>query len=282
MTSPAAVARIVRRMLPPRPRVGFVTAVDLGAQLVTVAFEDGSSTSSLSWASSAYASPAVGDRVLAVPTTTGWVVLSKVTPRPVLVTSQQAVVSMTKNWMGSIEDGSSTWFWSETIAAGYAPGMQQGVAVVAHGGDDKGGEPGTREVQASALYWGSLASLVPSGATIQQVTVRVRRNSQDLWGDPALVQPVMYGHAYTTTPSGAPSWVAGYGPIRFPALGRGEEATLTLPAAWVTAWLAGTITGIGFYATTPGDHMAGWEVLPAGTFNRDTGVLTITYTGGTT
>ncbi|GMA26208.1 hypothetical protein GCM10025864_39670 [Luteimicrobium album] len=79
-------------MLPALPRVGFVLAVT--ATLATVAFEDGSSADSLSWVSSGY-TPAVGDRVLVLPSDTGWVVASKVTPRPAFTVSTDVTVTPT-------------------------------------------------------------------------------------------------------------------------------------------------------------------------------------------
>jgi hypothetical protein len=136
-------------------------------------------------------------------------------------------------------------------------------------------------LRASVLTWGSPAELVPSGATISQaqVVLRVRATQQDL------VAPVLYGHTYTAQPSGSPSFAAGYGPLRFPRVGVGEQTVLTVPAAWVTAWLAGTITGFGLYSTDVVDgayFQDRFDVVDGALVWRTTGNadLLITYSGG--
>ncbi|MFC8732187.1 hypothetical protein ACFT5B_06995 [Luteimicrobium sp. NPDC057192] len=311
MTSPAAVLRLAKRAQPPRPRLGFVTAVDTGAQLVTVAFEDGSTTSSLSWASSAYPAPAVGDRVSVVPHSTGWVVMSKVTPRPQLIADQQVVVPMAHNWQGFYHESNPAagWNWydyanitdkHEAAAAwqGRVPPQQGGAGYVQT----------TWDVRASILTWGALASLVPSGATISQVRLTLRAS----WVQQDAARPVLYGHAYTpaspprdvvydtnnnvVTPGAPPSFVAGFGPLRFPSMVAGDAQTITIPSSWVTALLAGTITGLGLYSATNADgvlfanasHLANVVEIDGGysgdtVWDSDDNLqITITYSGGTT
>jgi hypothetical protein len=287
VTSPATVARLVKRLAAPQPRIGFVTAVDLGQQLVTVAFEDGSTTSSLSWASSSYTSPTVGDRVLVIPTSTGWVVSSKVTPRPVLIPDQQVTARPTKNWQGNVGDWAGAyWSWYDYLTLS-DPNFDawQGKVPPQQGGD--GYVQTDWDTTASALSWGSLAALVPSGATISQVTLTLRAD----WVQQDLVAPVLYGHALTSTPADgtAPAPVAGYGPLRFPRMALGDVQTITLPATWVTAWLAGTITGLMLYSTTQADGARfgdAWHVsadrMSVIWDTRINATLGITYSGGTT
>ncbi len=284
MTSPQAVARMIDQRLPKLARLGFVTAVDVTNQLVTVAFEDGSTTSSLSWVSSAY-TPTVGDRVKVSNTSTGWVVDGKVTPRPQLIVDQQIRVPVRNNWQGQISDQpGSSWWWGDDAAAPYLlTSGWQGQVPPQQGGD---GYVQTEWLtRSSVLGWGPLASLVPSGATISQLTVTLRAE----WLQRDLVAPVLYGHAYTATPSGPPSFVSGFGPLRFPRMALGETQTITLPASWVTAWLAGTLQGVGLYSTSQADGAYfgdAWHTSEDGINTiwdtRDNAVLGITYSGGTT
>ncbi|GMA26699.1 hypothetical protein GCM10025864_44580 [Luteimicrobium album] len=278
---------MVAQMLPAQPRFGFITAVDTGQQLVTVAFEDGSTTTSLSWASSAYPSPAVGDRVSVVPHTTGWLVVSKATPRPVLVPDQQVLVLPSHNYGGEQEiptDGSApgAWWWADTDATDSdfsRTFIEQGLSD-AQAGDTEGHRPPYNYLHATALTY-PLAASVPSGATISQVQIILRCSSTFAGGSGSAhpVAPIMYAHTYTALPSGAPAWAPGYGPIRFPTFIIGEIQVLTVPAAWVTAWLASTIAGIGFYA--PATSLdAFFSHQDSDGDDSGTGQLLITYSGG--
>jgi len=72
-------------------------------------------------------------------------------------------------------------------------------------------------------------------------------------------------------------------------MAQGDVQTITIPSAWVTAWLSGSITGLMLYATTQADgayfgdawHMSEdrmttiWDT-------QINGQLGITYSGGTT
>jgi hypothetical protein len=287
---------MIRQHATPMPRPGFVTAVDVTNAAVTVSMGDGTVTSSLGWAT-AY-TPAVGDRVLVVPTTAGWFVLGKVNAIPSVIADQQAVVPLAHDWQGILSDPDTQgagWRWGDYLAGGDPTAdMWQGRVPPQHG--SPGYVQTSWDIRATVAHWGSLAALVPSGSVIQQVTVTLRGQ----WVQQTLAAPVLYAHAYTPasppvstvwngdgsaviTPGPPPAWV--YGPVRFPRVGAGETTVITVPAAWVTAWLAGTITGLGLYSTTNADGVNfgdDWHTSADGmTTIWDTdynGDLTITYT----
>ena len=84
---------------------------------------------------------------------------------------------------------------------------------------------------------------------------------------------MLYGHAYTPgspPPEAAPSFPGGFGPYRYPPVAVGETTRLTLPSALVTAWLAGTLTGVAMWSDSPADAFV--------TRPRPPGDLLITYT----
>jgi len=253
-------------MLPALPRVGFVLAVT--ATLATVAFEDGSSADSLSWVSSGY-TPAVGDRVLVLPSDTGWVVASKVTPRPQLVPAQQVTFPVTPlAEYGRLEaQGNVSVQWAA---------MTDG-SVQAGNYAEMTDELGLVRLRYGAFQKVDLAGRIPSGATVTQVTISVRHDGTD---DPrtdvqtsfAAARPVLWLHNLATVPAGgtAPSFVAG--PLPGPNVQIGEEVTMTLPSTWVTALLSGTATGVAFYSEDIDDgFFLSWEGVD----------VTATYTGGT-
>jgi len=51
----------------------------------------------------------------------------------------------------------------------------------------------------------------------------------------------------------------------------GETTRITLPSTWVTAWLAGTITGVGLWSDRSDQAAPYWEA-------PETGDLEITHT----
>jgi hypothetical protein len=257
---------MIRQHANPLPRPGFVTAVDVTNAAVTVSMGDGTVTSSLGWAT-AY-TPAVGDRVLVVPTTAGWFVTGKVNAIPSVIADQQVQAFPTVNWYATVPDPDPSgygWDWTDALGSPYADPhrilLYQGRVPPQHGG--AGDVQTSWTIMASAPYWGSLAALVPSGSVIQQVQLVLRAS----WVQQGLAAPVLYAHAYTpaspppsTTfdpdynpiaPGPPPTWV--FGPLRFPRVAQGETTVITVPAAWVTAWLAGTITGLGLYSNTNAD-----------------------------
>ncbi|WP_454728980.1 hypothetical protein [Cellulosimicrobium protaetiae] len=272
MTSPTAVARMIEQRRPPLPRIGIVTAI--AASTVTVTFSDGTTTPQLQYAT-AYV-PAVGDQVLVIPTTTAWVVQGKVSAAPSLVPDETARTPAVNAWQKARSVNlpgipAGTWYYQYDNAVGGYRTYPQGRAPEPAGG------PGhvPRLIDwASVLYHGPLASLVPSGSTITGVSLVYQRvpSGADL---PALVPPVLYGHTYTpgAPPSTAvaPAWTPGFGPLAYPPVAMGESTRITLPSSWVIAWLAGTITGIGFWSERADQAAPYWEAPAAGD-------LEITYT----
>ncbi|MBN0039393.1 hypothetical protein JN535_04285 [Cellulosimicrobium cellulans] len=266
MTSPPAVARMIDQARQPMPRLGFVTAV--AATAVTVRFADGSTTPSLQYAT-AYV-PTVGDQVLVIPTTSAWVVTGKVSAAPSLVPDEEIVVASTSGWFldRRVNFGPEPRDWTRYDNPGPITGWAQGRQIMPIGS--------TEEIVAQQMidhatigYYGSLASRVPSGSTITGVSLLWRRVGTGA-PEPPLSSPVLYGHSYTT---GSPPPVATpafpFGPYRYPPVAMGETARLALPAALITAWLAGTVTGIAI-----------WSDAPADAFNADArpADLAITYT----
>lgn len=248
MTSPAAILRMIRAHMPPLPRVGFVTAIDLAAQAVTVSMEDGATTSALAWDASL--TPAVGDRVLVTPTTTGWVVTARVTAAPRLVTDETVTVGPVRSW-AKVNASDSPWGRQVDQTAAATPAERRRVKAGRHLGLTPGGIQPRPEDWATVLYYGPLASLVPSGATIGHVSLTLYRPTG---GDgPELVAPVLWPHTHTSTSppvvGSAPAWAPGYPAVIGDGIGRGEEAVISIPPTWITAWLSGAITGIGLYST---------------------------------
>ncbi|WP_454044411.1 hypothetical protein [Cellulosimicrobium sp. Marseille-Q8652] len=268
MTSPDAVLRMIDDRAQPLPRIGVVTAVESSG--LTVTFDDGTVTPRLQH-DAGYAA-VVGDLVKVSPTTSAWIVDGKVTAPVDVAQDSQVRVAPVHNW-SKINPANFTaaygpwWYqWDSptlegkrTVMAGQHPVQEGGVGHVQV----------RMENRANVLYFGSLTSHVPSGSTITGVSIVLYRILHD--GGPALVPPVMYGHDHTpsnppvgnmdgTTPGGGqpPHWVPGFGPLAFPAFGRGETTRLYLTSSWVTAWLAETITGVGFYSDRADQAFTSW------------------------
>ena len=260
MTSPAAVARIAREAVrrdAPGARLGVV--VSTVGSAVSVRFEDGATTSSLSLAQGLAVTP--GDRVVAVPARGGeWVVLARVAAQAVTAqaeerrafASQMWAVSRTVNWA----DPTS---WTRIPMApdpvtGEPGGWAQGRMALAEGA--VGEVTPQRLVEYGSFgYYGPLAALVPSGSTVTGVSLVLERYTTGA-AMPALASPVVYGHAYTPTsppPAARPSLT--WGPYRYPPVQIGETTRLLLPATLVTAWLAGTVTGVALWSDQPADAM---------------------------
>lgn len=256
MTSPEQIAAMIARLATPRPRVGFVRAVT--GSSVTVQMDDGATTTGLGWLSSGY-SPVVGDRVLAVPAASGeWFVVGKVTSSPATALAYKTrTLERPTNawWKQDIERDTARWSYQwDQATASYEIALFQGRQPEQAGSSGQTQPNMTRN--ATLLHWGTLASLVPSGSTIAKVALRIDRPV--ISGGPPLVSPVLYGHTYTPgaqpVVGTAPSFAPGFGPLRLGTLARGQSGAFILPSAWVTAWLAGTLTGIGVYSPDVEDN----------------------------
>ncbi|MFE6228901.1 hypothetical protein [Cellulosimicrobium sp. NPDC057862] len=254
MTSPAAVRRMIDAHRNPLPRIGVVTAI--ASTTVTVTFADGSTTPTLQYAT-AYV-PAVGDQVLVIPTTSAWVVQGKVSAAPTLVADEEIVVASTSGWFldRRVNFGPLPRDWTRYDNPGPLTGWAQGRQILPIGAV---GETVAQQMvdRATIGYYGSLAARVPSGSTITGVSALWRRVGTGA-PEPALVSPVLYGHAYTPgspPPAAAPSFPGGFGPYRFPPVAMGETARLALPSSLVTAWLAGTVTGLAIWSDQTADAL---------------------------
>ncbi len=252
----AALLRRVRQDGPAAGiRLGRVTAIDTTAAALTVDLS-GALVSSVRWV--ATYSPAVGDFVVVVYADGAWVVLGKLSkdlsasPPPVPVTE---VLVPSSVHMGSRDMlAGPTWSWDHRPTNEIWP--------ISQGRWDQRNASGSIVV-ASYIEAGivrypasSLAALLPPGAVIQTAKVKIRRrHSRAGAADGTNGSPVIYGHAYTSNPSGAPSFVSGFGPWRPGTLDVGQTAQWNLPSAWVTAWLAGTIRGFGIYSTAYSDYL---------------------------
>ncbi|MDQ8040673.1 hypothetical protein RDI86_02300 [Cellulosimicrobium sp. XJ-DQ-B-000] len=273
MTSPDTVLRMIEAQRAPLPRLGIITAVT-GAT-VAVAFTDGTATGSLQYAT-AYV-PAVGDQVLVVPTASAWVVTGKVTARPRTVPDVELARFPPTFWSLSRGVNYGTGAWSRyqgnpDPVTGMPGGWSQGRQIVAAGSTQPGDYQQDMVDDATFAYYGSLAAMVPSGSTITGVSLVVERYTTGA-PQPPLASPVLYGHAYTPAsppPAAAPVFPAGFGPYRYPPIAVGETTRLQLPAALVTAWLSGALTGVAMWSDSPADAFV--------TRPRPPGDLVLTYT----
>lgn len=273
MTSPAAVQRMIREAVPPQARIGVVTA--LGSGSVTVSFGPGATTPGLGY-NPAYI-PTVGDQVVVIPTTSSWVVLCKVAATPSLVPDEELARFASTMWFltRGVNYGPGTWSRYTAIPSpttGMPGGWSQGRQILAAGSTRPGDYQQSMFDEATFGYYGSLAAMVPSGSTITGVSLLVERYTTGA-PQPPLASPVLYGHAYTPAsppPQAAPSFAAGFGPYRYPPVAVGETARLTLPAELVTAWLAGSLTGLAWWSDSTADAFV--------TRPRPPGDLVITYT----
>lgn len=249
--TPDAVLEMIRRNRQPTARIAIVTAVTTSPLAITVRFEEGGATfQPLILGNST--TPTVGARVLLVPANVGWVYVSTVLTPGNETSYDELYLPLVHNWEIA-QRADSSWF---QLDHGTAQFFQQGHLAVQAGSDDVL-SPGVYYDSGAILDHAAPATftaLAAQSATIQLVDMQIRRNT----GGPDLVSPVMYGHAYDAAnppPQNAPPWAPGFGPLRLSPLGRFETGRYTLPSTWVTALAAGTIRGVGFWATTTSDAM---------------------------
>jgi len=255
MTMNEAILAMIGRQTPPVVWIGTVitggsapeVSVD-GAALVTVQYLAEGLTL------------AFGDRVLLVRAAGNtWAAVTKVTTP----TAGDAPVTLqftpTHNWVkgAPLAAGAGAWTYQFDYISGSFPAViQQGQDYDQAGGDDYT-SPKAPIKWATVLYFGALSSLVPSGSTILSVSLAFTRNSP-VWDQPALTYPKVYGNLYTAgsppTSANPPTAVGGFGPLTgVAAIGAGQSTTIALPASWITAWLAGTITGLHLYSDQRAD-----------------------------
>lgn len=250
MTSPDVVLQMIREHAQgaPSARTGIIT--DINTNTVTVAFSDGTGTSDLAWLASAY-TPVVGHLVLVVPTTSTWVVTGQVTAGPAWVPDEEVTISPVNNWSKYVpwNWGDGNWFQVDLAEYGYST-IYQGFIPQQAGG--VGHTSQNLNLMTHVLHWGDITEHIPSGSTIQSVSLRLRRAPWEI--GPALSTPVMWPHTYTTAnppnPAFPPSWSGpGDWPIYriLPAMARGQDVLYTLPAEWVTHLISGELGGVGFH-----------------------------------
>lgn len=213
--------------------MGTVTAIDAVGLALTVDIGTGTLLTGVRWITS-YA-PAAGDFVVVLRIGSGWWVLGKNSKnlaaggQPV---QGEATVTPERSYLGV-----SLPSWSWDVASSDA-GLGQG----------KGG---AGQTLAGVAIYPALAPLLPMGATVTSAKLRTTRLQPGGSGAGGLarVTPTFRGHVYTDSPSGAPGWsTAAWSPG---SVGATETAQWDLPAAWLTALLAGTMRGVGLADTTP-------------------------------
>lgn len=223
--------------------LGTVKAIDATTNSLTVTLPAGD-VSGLRWITSY--TPAVNDLVVVERVAGSWLVQGKTSA--VMTASTQRSFSkelpISGGGYGAWSYGVSTkyWVWSDGIL-----GQGKETYNIVTGG----------EVLHAGVAIYSILSLVPSGATITSAKLTIRRNPVVTYGS-SLVSPVVYGTNATSTPTGSPPTVSGYGPWKPGRLTYGQSGTWDLPSSWLSAWLAGTLTGIATVSSSSSDF-AYWD-----------------------
>lgn len=228
-----------------------VTAVDTTAKTLTMTWA-GTSIAGVRWLGSY--TPAVGHTVVVLRVVGQWLVLGQPStalsavveppPTPTVPTTNTMVLSPSTQWDGKMPSGGS-WSWSKDAPVYQGKGKEWHLMQA----------PPTYTRAGYWIFNPSIASQIPSGATIRSAKVTVSRSILDGGADTP-VSAVLYGHTRTAAsanPSGAPSFAAGFGPWKPGGLTNYQYATWDLPSGWVAALVAGTITGLGIYSTSAAD-----------------------------
>lgn len=256
MTSPSAIRRMIQQMTPPAARMGTVTT---GGSTPVVA-PDGGDPVTIRYMSQGLV-PAVGNRVLLVRASGAWV-LTEILSTPAAVAAPVTrQITPVACWVKGTQLADPPGSWNsqvEYIGVGLPAAVRQGQDTSQVGADDVT-TPQNLLKYATVLYFGALASLVPSGSTILDVRITFTRElARNAVGQPPLTYPRLYGSLYTTgsPPAAAnpPTAVAGRGPLTpSVAIAPGQSTTIALPATWVTDWLSGAITSLHFYSDQRSD-----------------------------
>lgn len=259
--SASTVYRMIAAARPPTPKIGVVGAI--GASTVDVRFSSGTVTPGVPYQTSYV--PAIGDRVLVIPSDTAWVVVGKVTPDLTLVPDQEVTVSPDALWskaraVSLNEFPAGTWYYQwDGAGSPYPTTYAQGRFPEPSGG------PGWIPRYAdwcTLSHYANLASRVPSGSTITGMSLLLTRTTGGQSGTP-LVPPVLYGHAHDLAnppaSNAAPMFVDGYGPLVYPGVQTGEQTRVVLPSMFVTGLLSGAIKGFGFWSDREDRAAPYWE-----------------------
>lgn len=233
-------------------RLGTVDAIDVADASLTVNMA-GDILTGARWIGS-YA-PVVNDLVVVSRVGTVWVVLGKLSKQlgSSGTTYASVVLPTAAMWQGVNAVGSPTWSWFSAAGS-----IRQGKDYIP-------------QINAAEWTYGSIASLLPSGATITAAKLRMTGWASDYNAAANQISPRLYSHASTSLPTASPTWIAG--PWSPGGLLPGETGQWDLPSTWITALIAGTVTGFGIYSATSADDSL-WDTASSGQ-------LTISYSAPT-
>lgn len=212
-------------------RIGKVTAIDSVDASLTVSMA-GDIITGVRWVGS-YA-PVVADLVVVSRVDAMWVVLGKLSKQlgaPTVIYGSYSVLP------------SSSWQWR----------FDTGWAIPNDYVEQDGSSATAR--RAGLFIYAPLS--IPAGATITSAKLTLERGHPIYDAGAPLVSPTIYGSAsaWGATPAGAPVLVGGYGPWRPGTLTFEQQGVWDLPSTWLTAMLAGTLTGFNFYTTSTAEDM---------------------------
>lgn len=222
--------------------IGRVAAINVAAKSLTVDLPGGP-VSAVRWLKSYV--PSVGQVVVVARVRGQWIVQGELStdftgPRPIIHTVQIDPATY-HNGSTTYSGGSwGPWVW------GHAQPVQ--------GWQITPGVNLQSRHAAYAIYSPPVPSRIPAGATV--TAAKLIMTSAGGLGVP--VSPVVWGHTRTgdmPAPTGPPAFTSGYGPWRPGTLAVGQTGVWDLPPAWLTALLAGTITGIGVWSEEAADYL---------------------------
>lgn len=228
--------------------LGTVTEIDATNLALAVDIGTGTPLTGVRWVSP-YA-PTVGDFVTVLRAGTAWIVLgrlSKDLTGPGFVEVSDSI-RPTVMYAGQLDelDPFADWMWFSHEVDAYWD--------VSQGHDIFYGNTGVVRDGlsfAGVVRYPMLAARIPPGATITSAKITMERRSG---GSPGPVSPVLYGHAYTAIPAGEPAFVSGYGPWQPGGLLVDEVGRWDMPSTWLSALVAGTLTGFAVYSTAVPDY----------------------------
>jgi len=220
-------------------RLGSVTVIDAADASLTLSLA-GDVITGVRWIGSY--TPVVADVVVVSRVGAMWVVLGKLSKQlaaPTVIYPTAATVRPVTVWQGVMWTSTSVWDWSDNFLYPAGQGMAFSLLY-----------PSQSLRVAGVWYVPGIPTALPVGATITAAKLRLTRVGGS--GEATLVTPRLRMHAYTTIPSGAPTWT---GSAWAPGtLAAGQVGVWDLPSTWLTALLAGTATGVGVDSAAFADY----------------------------
>jgi len=221
-------------------RLGSVTVIDATDASLTLSLA-GDVITGVRWIGSY--TPVVADVVVVSRVGAMWVCLGKLSKQlsvaPTTLYPTAPVVRPTTTWQGSLSTSLPVWQWSLSVADDF---NTQGKW------DGFGFDP---TQYAGVWYVPGISTALPVGATVTAAKLRLHR-WPGFYPESTLVTPRLRMHAYTTIPSGAPTWTgSAWAPG---ALAAGQTGVWDLPSTWLTALLAGTAKGVGVDSAAFADY----------------------------